>query len=82
MKNVRNFWIKLKIDGRETMIETGPRSKDGGFEMTIGMRDKNGGVSENKLKINGFAEVINDKKRDLRIEVDYKDDNTLYYENE
>lgn len=41
-RNVRNFWITLNVDGRETAIETGPRAKDGGFRLTVKMRDQGG----------------------------------------
>lgn len=38
--NVRNFWIELTVDGVTKRIATGPRSKDGGFTLTILQRDK------------------------------------------
>ena len=38
-RNVRNFWIELDVDGRKSRVATGPRRKDGGFEMTIYIRD-------------------------------------------
>jgi hypothetical protein len=38
-RNVRNFWIELKVDGKAEPIECGPRNKDGGFQMTIYQRD-------------------------------------------
>ena len=34
-RNVRNFWIRANIDGRAGALEGGPRSKDGGFDLTI-----------------------------------------------
>jgi hypothetical protein len=37
-RNVRNFWLELEVDGSRTKIETGPRSKDGGFTLKILMR--------------------------------------------
>lgn len=39
-RNVRNFWITLNIDGRETQIATGPVRKDGGFNLSVKMRDE------------------------------------------
>lgn len=36
---VRNFWIEADIDGRKTSLEGGPRSKDGGFNLTVYIRD-------------------------------------------
>lgn len=37
--NPRNFWIELDIDGH-SRVASGPQSKDGGFDLTIKMRDK------------------------------------------
>jgi len=39
---VRNFWIDADIDGRETMLSGGPRSKDGGMKIKIRQRDDGG----------------------------------------
>lgn len=39
-RNVRNFWIELNIDGKKTQIATGPIRKDGGFSLSIKMRDR------------------------------------------
>lgn len=36
---VRNFWIDANIDGRETELAGGPRSKDGGMDVVIKQRD-------------------------------------------
>lgn len=36
---VRNFWIDAQIDGRTTMLSGGPRSKDGGFDLVVKIRD-------------------------------------------
>lgn len=41
-RNVRNFWLELTVDGASRRIETGPRSKEGGFTLNILMRDKGG----------------------------------------
>lgn len=37
-RNVRNFWIDLDVDGRASRVSTGPRRKDGGFQLDIKMR--------------------------------------------
>lgn len=37
-KNVRNFWIKGKVDGVATSINVGPAAHNGGFELTVLMR--------------------------------------------
>lgn len=36
---MRNFWLTADIDGRETLLEGGPRSKTGGMVSTFYMRD-------------------------------------------
>ena len=38
---LRNFWIDSKIDGRETTLSGGPRSKDGGMSIKV-LQRKNG----------------------------------------
>lgn len=35
---VRNFYVEADIDGRETMLGGGPRSKDGGMKVCIYQR--------------------------------------------
>lgn len=50
---VRNFWIEGQVDGRKSFIATGPRSKDGGFWLTIYMRDKGG--SRKVIDFRGFC---------------------------
>ena len=53
-RNVRNFWIDLDVDGRSNSVGTGPIAKDGGFSMTISIRE-NGKISDNKIRIVGTA---------------------------
>jgi len=53
-RNVRNFWIEATVDGRQERIESGPRSKDGGFDLTIKMRDGGGIVTA--LDVRGIAQ--------------------------
>ncbi len=52
--SVRNFYIDCEIDGRKHRLTGGPRSKDGGFEMTITMREE-GSISDTKLIVRGEA---------------------------
>lgn len=52
MRNVRNFWITLNVDGRKSTIKTGPHRKDGGFCIVIQMREK-GTVSEDVVTVWG-----------------------------
>lgn len=42
---VRNFWIDGSIDGRETWLSGGPKSKSGGMRIQIFQRDE-GGIEE------------------------------------
>lgn len=35
MRNVRNFWAELQVDGRFNTIETGPRASAGGMKIRI-----------------------------------------------
>ena len=35
----RNFWLEANIDGRKTPMAGGPQAKDGGFDLTIYIRD-------------------------------------------
>jgi hypothetical protein len=51
-RNVRNFWVTLHVDGRETPVETGPRAKDGGFKIVIQQRE-NGGISNKTFEVIG-----------------------------
>jgi len=53
MRNVRNFWLSADIDGRSTMLDGGPRSKDGGFDLDIYQRAN--GSSEKALSVTGRA---------------------------
>lgn len=39
MRNVRNWWLDLTVDGRASDVSTGPTGKDGGFMLTIKQRD-------------------------------------------
>jgi len=52
-RNVRNFWIEAKVDGRKTPIAFGPQGKDGGFELTVHMRNK--GEVERVLTMSGWV---------------------------
>lgn len=39
IKNVRNWWVELDVDGRATRTATGPRKPNGGFDVTVFQRD-------------------------------------------
>lgn len=54
-RNVRNFWIELEVDGVQTKIATGPKSRDGGFQMVIRMREK-GAISDKLVTVFGTVD--------------------------
>ena len=60
-RNVRNFRIEAEVDGRKTLIAFGPRGKDGGFYLTVYMRNK-GEVMRNKGEVmRNKGEVMRNK---------------------
>lgn len=65
-RNVRNFWIELEIDGRKTKVATGPRSRDGGFNLKVLMREK-GQISEKEFRLTGYPTM--DKDGDLCVKL-------------
>ncbi len=54
MRNVRNFWVALEVDGKKEDVGTGPRSRDGGFFCKIKQR-RNGSVADNEVVVRGVA---------------------------
>lgn len=52
-RNVRNFWIEAQVDGAKKDIGTGPRRADGGFDLTIYMRDQGGIMTA--LRVRGYT---------------------------
>lgn len=52
-RNVRNFWLEAKIDGRASTLTGGPQGRMGGFSLTIYQR-LNATVMQ-ALRIEGFA---------------------------
>ena len=46
---VRNFWVDAEIDGRETDLGGGPRSKTGGMDVTVYQRKE--GQIETAVKV-------------------------------
>jgi hypothetical protein len=37
--SLRNFWADISVDGRDTDIGTGPRTKEGGMRIDLLQRD-------------------------------------------
>lgn len=53
-RNVRNFWIEPRVDGRKTdPAAFGPQGKEGGFCLTVHQRERGGIVKAGQLQ--GFA---------------------------
>lgn len=81
IKNVRNFWVELEVDGRESTIATGPRGNDGGFYQDVYIRDK--GEAKHAFRI---IAQLKDAEGNLQIHIVPRDvpikvvDNHLYLE--
>ena len=45
-RNVRNFWVCADIDGRESLLESGPRPKNGGMTVSISQRNDGGIITD------------------------------------
>ena len=41
----RNFWVEAAVEGRKTPLAGGPRSKDGGMDILLTVRE-DGGISD------------------------------------
>lgn len=70
-RNVRNFWVELSVDGRQSRVGTGPRSKDGGFELTVQVRDD--GDILDALHIRGYRGSNNELILSVRPQADVSD---------
>ena len=53
-RNVRNFWLTLDVDGSKKQVATGPRSRTGGFDLTVAIRE-DGSISKKEVEILGRA---------------------------
>lgn len=51
---VRNFWLDADIDGRATMLGGGPRSKDGGMDITVYQRNEGGILTAFRFRCREF----------------------------
>lgn len=51
---LRNFWIDSRIDGRNTILSGGPRSKDGG--MHINVLQRKDGKKVKAVEVNCYEE--------------------------
>ena len=51
---LRNFWISANIDGRNTELKGGPKSKNGGLILNFLMREK--GTKATVLTVNAYEE--------------------------
>lgn len=59
-RNVRNFWIELDVDGSKKSIGTGPRNKDGGFNLTIKQRSMGGIITSAEIigRVTTSGEIV------------------------
>ena len=53
-RNVRNFWVTLDVDGKSAQVATGPSAANGGFSLTVLMRDRGGAIRA--MEVRGRAE--------------------------
>lgn len=60
---IRNFWMTSEVDGKDTAITGGPRSKDGGMISQFHIRNKGG--SQRALTI--YCMVNNEGKLQIDI---------------
>ena len=80
-RNVRNFWISLNVDGKKHEVATGPRRKDGGFDINIKLRE-HGHISDTELNIEGWVCGINKDQIKLEIwEENPNKENSVIYSN-
>jgi hypothetical protein len=54
-RNVRNFWIEADVDGASSKLSGGPRNSEGGFELTIYMREE--GEAKTAMHIVGMVDT-------------------------
>ena len=63
-RNVRNFWIELQVDGRRSMVKTGPVAKGGEFRIDLYIRDggavKDAGAIHGRCYADGTLEIFHD----------------------
>ena len=71
-RTIRNFWIEGVIDGQPTPIAGGPKTKEGGFYITILQRNE--GKVMRAMHIKGHA--LQDGT--LFINVEDKDGNSVF----
>lgn len=62
-RNVRNFWLTVKVDGKKSEVGTGPRSKDGGFRCHV-LQRADGQVYHEEIVVEG---IIRDGLLELKV---------------
>jgi len=50
IRNIRNFWLDIDVDDKDTPFSSGPMTEDGGFRATIYQRNKDKTVKSLVLK--------------------------------
>jgi hypothetical protein len=54
MRNVRNAWVTLDVDGRSEPVATGPRTKNGSMNVAFRVRDH--GESVPSITVDTYAD--------------------------
>lgn len=62
-RNVRNFWLTLKVDGKKTDVATGPRARSGGFRCHVLMRSE-GAIYDKEVVLEG---IVSDGLLELKL---------------
>lgn len=60
-RNVRNFFLTVKVDDRNTEVRTGPQGKDGG--MSFSLKQRNKGEIIPVLDVTCYRDVVTGKLR-------------------
>lgn len=68
---VRNFWINVSVDGKKNDIATGPRSKNGGMQINLFLRQN--GQSKKAITI-----LCTEDSGQLLIDVQNEKKQTVY----
>jgi hypothetical protein len=53
-RHVRNFWVDVTCDARRRPVSTGPKSKNGGIDVQVYIRENNS--VRHAINIRGYAD--------------------------
>lgn len=63
-RNVRNFWFRADVDGRNSPLESGPVAKEDGMGIVLWQRDQ--GQVTRLLEVTCWAEEDGTLRTDIR----------------